>query len=486
MLESEVLVRINGVLPDISTLGDEKKSERTAEVITSGMNANTSCSIFVKKSNTNSDKEIFHLLVDIGEGVIRGLEKIDLSSYPDFNNLTSSKSSTTTGVPVHIPDAILITHSHDDHIKELPLIMSKIYDQQSTRPLNIFCTRECYSQITNKFPDLSSKTNSNKVSFNTIQPNQIFEVGPISAMPISVYHGENSPSGSAIYILTLPAKRRKKIIIGWDFLSLPDDIDENLFWNPDLVILGTQSYNPHPETGLISVSDAFELVRRWNAKECYIVHYRGLMDFEEAGNQWFRGPTKAMNSDELQRTIDDNLRVIGKEGKFKVTVAKEGMIWSGKSQQDEEEDQRLQQQQQHHPSQMSSPIGNVLEIESLQNYILRIEKDNKNDSILKLMIEDRINRYDLKFMNPRPDKANNDILYAQGEKGMLAKGPELKMEILPSQSLARGGDEASILRVSVYKGKKTTFKDDILMSKKDTEELRRYIRENFVAVPTTI
>jgi hypothetical protein len=80
---------------------------------------------------------------------------------------------------------------------------------------------------------------------------------------------------------------------------------------------------------------------------------------------------------------------------------------------------------------------------------------------------------------------NNDILYAQGEKGMFAKGPELKMEILPSQSLVRG-EEASILRVNVHKGKKTTFKDDIVISKKDTEELRRYIRENFVAVPTAI
>ena len=31
----------------------------------------------------------------------------------------------------------------------------------------------------------------------------------------------------------------KKIIIGWDFLSLPD-VDDNLFWNPDLLLLGTK------------------------------------------------------------------------------------------------------------------------------------------------------------------------------------------------------------------------------------------------------
>ena len=202
------------------------------------------------------------MLIDIGAGVVRSLEKIDLSSSnPGLSNLIS-KSSPATNTVTSIPDAILITHSHDDHIKELPLIIKKVFDQQSTSTFKIFSTKECHDQITAKFPELSSKNNNNRnrVSFNLIQLNEPFEVGPISAIPISVYHGDNSPPGSVIYILKLPDKR--KVIIGWDFLSLSDDVDQNLFWNPDLAILGTQSYNPHPETGLISVSDAFELVRR--------------------------------------------------------------------------------------------------------------------------------------------------------------------------------------------------------------------------------
>jgi phosphoribosyl 1,2-cyclic phosphodiesterase len=473
MLESQAIVRINGVLPDISILGDAEKSERAAEVKRTGMTANTSCSIFVKDKTTTSssitpnNNKVFHLLVDIGEGVVKSIEKIDLSPYRDFNDLTTKSAA------IHLPDAVLITHSHDDHIKELPLLISKT--NQQSRALKIFCTKECHDQIVSKFPDIS-KTN-NKVSFNVIQPNQSFEVASVSAIPILVYHGDNSPPGSVIYILKLPDSR--KIITGWDFLSLPADVDQNLFWNPDLIILGTQSYNPHPETGLISVSDAFELVRRWNAKECYIVHYRGLMDFEDAKNQWFRGPTKAMNSEELQKTIDENLRVTGREGKFKITVAKEGMMWTPKSQ----EEQKVEGQQQ--PRQLSS-IGNVIEIESLQNYILRFEKEDKND-MLKLMIEDRINRFDLKFISPHIDRSNDNILYAQGEKEMFSKGPELKMEIVPSSSSSESLDkvEASILRINVFKGKKSIFKEDILLSRKDTEELRRYIRENFVAVQTT-
>jgi hypothetical protein len=69
------------------------------------------------------------------------------------------------------------------------------------------------------------------------------------------------------------------------------------------------------------------------------------------------------------------------------------------------------------------------------------------------------------------------MLYAEGEKGMFASGPELKLEILPSESMEK--EETSIVRINVSKGKKTIFKDDIMISRKDTDDLRRYIQENF-------
>jgi phosphoribosyl 1,2-cyclic phosphodiesterase len=463
-MQSRSIVRINGVLPDLSTIGDKEKSERAAEVKQAGMTTNTSCSIFVSNNTTEAKQEIFHLLIDAGEGVAKSLEKMDITS-PNVDSIISRffKSSI-----VNLPDAVLVTHSHNDHIVDLPLIAAKSSEQKS-EPLKVYCTKECLEQLNNKFPDLASKTNSNsKILFNIVRPNESFNVGSISATPISAYHGDSAPEGSVIYILRLPDN--KKVIIGWDFLSLPDDIDQNQFWNPDLVILGTQTYNPHPETGLISVSDSFELVRRWNAKECYIVHYRGLMDFEDAKNQWFRGPTKAMNSEELQKTIDENLRITGKEGKYKIIVAKEGMVWTARK--GEREDEAEIQVQQ-----VSSPIDKTLEIESLQNYVLTLKKEIKDDNILKLIIEDRIKRYDLRFINPQLDKSNNDTLYAQGEKGMFATGPEVNMEILSAESLER--EENSIVRIYVFKKKKTVFKDDILISRRDTDRLRKFLRKNF-------
>jgi phosphoribosyl 1,2-cyclic phosphodiesterase len=447
IIEGQLIVRINGTLPDISTLGSEEKSERAAEIKRQGISTNTSCSLFTK---VETDQKIFHILVDVGQGIVNSIEKG--TSDLGFNSSSS-----------FIPDALLITHSHDDHIKELPMLVNKVDDDDnSSKNLKIFCTMECRDQVIKKFRQLSEKTtNNNRVSFNIVQPDQTFEAGPFSITPILADHGDNSPPGSVIYIVKL---LDKKIIIGWDFLSLPN-ADPNLFWNPDLLILGTQSYNPHPQTGMISVSDAYELVRRWNAKECYIVHYRGLLDFEEASNQWFRGPVKAMTTDELQRVIDEHLRVTGDSGKFRITVAKEGMIWTEKEgQQGQLYDENI-------------PIGKVLEIESLQKYILKIENENKDDR-LKLEIEDRINRFNLEFAAPRKDRNSDDVLLGQSVRGMMAKGPELRMEIVASKSK----EEACVIKIRVSRGKKkNVFQDDIFVSNSDAQRLKKYIKENFVA-----
>jgi L-ascorbate metabolism protein UlaG (beta-lactamase superfamily) len=439
-MEHDLIVRINGTLPDLSMMGDEEKSDRAAEVKKMELAANTSCSVFTKNTSGYGKNEVFHLLVDIGEGVAKNLERgstafISESKISDF------------------PSAILITHSHDDHIKELPVLVNKVSKPDK---LNIYCTKECHDQIINKFPEFGAHSSA---SFNTIKPGETFQVGPFSVTPVLASHGENSPAGSVIYAVMT---KGKKIIFGWDFLSLPNS-DEFLLWNPDLLILGTQSYNPHPkETGMISVTDAYLLVRRWNAKECYLVHYRGLTDFQESRNQWFRGPTKAMTSAELQKTVDSHLGVSGDSGRFKITVAKEGMIWAPKETPKDSDDEIM-------------PIGNVIEIEGVDQYVCKIEKLNKENK-LKVEIEDRINRYTLQFDRPKRDKNNDQILHAAAEIAMLSRGPDLRMELVtPSEQ----GKENAVLKISAFKGKKYVFRDDILINDMDARKLKKYFQENF-------
>jgi len=459
-----VVVRINGVLPDTSALGTAEKSDRAAEIKQQNTTSNTSCSLI---AITNTNQIIFHMLVDVGQGIVKSIEK----GIPSLGFTSTTTASST----LSIPDAVLITHSHDDHIKELPILIEKA--NTHLKNLRIFCTAECYDQIIKKFPQISSSSHSSfssprvgsssgRISFSMVKPDETFEIGPFTVRPILAHHGTDSPPGSVCYIAKM---RDNKIIIGWDFLSLPST-SENLLWNPDLLILGTETYNSHPETGMVSVIEAFDIVRRWNAKECYIVHYSGLRDFEEAKNQWFRGPVKAMTTEELQNTIDSHLRLTGSGGKFKIKVSTEGMVWNSKG---KEQQQQLSEQSLYDNNAL---IGKVLSIESLQKYVLLIEKDIKNDK-LKLMIEDRVNRYDLVFDKPHKDSNYDNMLYAQGEKGMMTRGPQLKLEVVDMNEPSY--DNSGIIRVNVSKGKKTIFNDDIIIEKIDAIKFRKYIKENF-------
>ena len=192
-----------------------------------------------------------------------------------------------------IPNALLITDSHHDQIKDLPKLFNKV--MVGSDKFGVYCTKDCCDQIMSKFLQLTGR----RSSFKIIELNRPFTTGPFTVIPVVANHGDNHSPSTVIYIVKY---HDKKIIMGWDFLSLPN-VDENLLWNPDLLVLGTHTYNPHPETGMISVIDAYELVRRWNAKDCYLVQYSGLLDFKESKNEWFKGPPAAMTTSELQRNI---------------------------------------------------------------------------------------------------------------------------------------------------------------------------------------
>ena len=148
---------------------------------------------------------------------------------------------------------------------------------------------------------------------------------------------------------------------------------------------------------MISVTESFNIVREWNAKQCYLVHYRGLADLENAKNQWFRGPAKPMATDKLQETIDSYLKISGNDGKFKITVAREGMLLTnaniGSTSDTLGTEVSLNQNQnksEHPSSQSNNPQGsNMIELEALQKYVIKIEKDDKENK-LKLTIEDKI------------------------------------------------------------------------------------------------
>jgi hypothetical protein len=176
-----------------------------------------------------------------------------------------------------------------------------------------------------------------------------------------------------------------------------------------------------------------------------------------------------MTSDELQKTIDSYLKITGDDGKFKITVAKEGMIWTDKNDKiilrmEGRKEQKQNGNQQLIENPQDGINNNVLELEGLQKYFMRVEKDFKTD-VVYLMIEDKINRYDLRFVRPhkeltkdntKSDSGQNYILKGEGEKRMLTTGPALDLEIVTIK-LPDSGDEAFAVKVRAFKGNKDAW-----------------------------
>ncbi|AIF85314.1 putative Zn-dependent hydrolase of beta-lactamase fold [Candidatus Nitrososphaera evergladensis SR1] len=395
-------VRINGVLPDTNNGATTAAGE--------GKEAHTSISVF---------SDGFHLLVDAGGGVADSVKKgaSDLGYKEE-------------------PDAILVTHGRREHTIDLA----------SFSKSKIFCTSECAGQIAKESPQID------KSRFANIVPGQPFEAGPFSIVPVAADNAGDSPGfpGSVIYVIRAGDR---KVIAGWDFLSL-QNASADLMWNPDLVVLGTETYNDHPSTGMISVTQAYHTVKTWNAKDCYVLHYSGEKDKEDAKNQWHRGPAGPLPPDELQKTIDDYLRMSGLDGKISIKVARQAMVWrpaaTVAAESVTEDD--------------NSPVGNKIEIEALEKYVFGIEK--RPDNKLMFVLEDSISRQENEFVNPR--RKSSDSLHADPIKSMMMKGPELDLVV-----------SGTTVKTSIIKGKKPMFAGDIRVSERDAKKLSRYIQENF-------
>ena len=113
------MVRINGTLPNISKIDHEQKSERAVEIKRKQIIANTSCSVFSTSpaaANSSSANTNFHLLIDVGEGVVGSLEKSGI-------DLTSVKSKI---IKSDIPNAVLITDLMRIRQKTFPIFSIRL------------------------------------------------------------------------------------------------------------------------------------------------------------------------------------------------------------------------------------------------------------------------------------------------------------------------------------------------------------------------
>ncbi|MGC1928698.1 MAG: hypothetical protein WA667_06955 [Candidatus Nitrosopolaris sp.] len=87
------------------------------------------------------------------EGVVESLE-------------TGTDVTSQSKIIADIPNAVLITDSHDDQIEDIPKLFNKVVD--GSDKFGVYCTKECCDQIISKFPQLAGR----RSAFNIVEPNR--------------------------------------------------------------------------------------------------------------------------------------------------------------------------------------------------------------------------------------------------------------------------------------------------------------------------
>jgi ribonuclease BN (tRNA processing enzyme) len=95
--------------------------------------------------------------------------------------------------------ALLLTHQHFDHIKDIPILALNLFRQETS--LDIYCTRYVYETITDcllndkvypKFHEIPEHKPTLK--FNIIEPYKTQKIGGLDVLPLLVNHSENTLS----------------------------------------------------------------------------------------------------------------------------------------------------------------------------------------------------------------------------------------------------------------------------------------------------
>jgi hypothetical protein len=82
----------------------------------------------------------------------------------------------------------------------------------------------------------------------------------------------------------------------------------------------------------------------------------------------------------------------------------------------------------------------------------------------------------MQFDRPRGIRTLTNLFMRRGKR-MLARRPELTMELITSPSQEKGPTR---LKIRALKGKKYVFRDDILINDIDVLRIKKYFQENFV------
>ncbi len=114
-----------------------------------------------------------------------------------------------------LPDALIITHPHADHIVSIDWIChsyAKIHNNEKFLPL--YCSGLCYQKIIRTFPNLEKYLDFRELIAGKTM--EIVEMAEISLIAYPVYHGMAAPGAS---MLRFDLENEKKLLLTGDVLT---------------------------------------------------------------------------------------------------------------------------------------------------------------------------------------------------------------------------------------------------------------------------
>jgi phosphoribosyl 1,2-cyclic phosphate phosphodiesterase len=164
-------------------------------------------------------------------------------------------------------DAILLTHSHADHISGLDDVRPLNFAQQA--PIAIYGDAHTLSNVRTRYDyafTVTSKGSTRpQLELNQIQAYQAFKIGDIEILPLEIQHGT----------WDITAYRIGKLGYVTDASNIPDATMEHL-QGVEVLVLNALRYAPHPTH--FTIEQACEIIDRIQPKQAFLVHMNHELD----------------------------------------------------------------------------------------------------------------------------------------------------------------------------------------------------------------